>query len=492
MKELFDARAELAHLQRREGELVKELLDVHKAVAKKKLVIDELIKASTIPHVNRLPNELLAQIFLLLSHERESLANVSRRWRAVIMDTPIIWSDINLRRYEGRPTLLKLHLERSRQIPLTVSLHDDQPELDVILHHVDRIRALRIFGGAPDILNRFASLTFPALEFLLVDLNSGFVDLLPSLYSRTPALKCLRLHGLREPLLPADPATGHPSSSTPRNMYPVESLTELSLRGAIDDWRLTANSIHFPVLESLALRINYPVSFLEAIVAPKLERFEFSRSYKILPIHSTFNGPTPKFDNVRQLICSASPHPEMVWQGALDLAKEFCYVFPGVQHARIHMQYLCPLFFPCRTVHHPHDHHSPIDNWTRLETLEIQDLDSNEVDMHFMDWFTKRREGLRLKLVSERTIANNLIAPDASNAAKYSLYQTFQECCASVGLCCIPVSSPMYISMSAGSLQLFTHPHSKSNQLSQNDLVALARVCSAEPADMLRAHFCTP
>ncbi|KAI6161139.1 hypothetical protein EDD17DRAFT_1590178 [Pisolithus thermaeus] len=362
------------------------------------------------------------------------------------MDTPSIWSEINLRRYEGRPRLLKLHLERSRQIPLTVSLHDDQPELDVILLHVSRIRALRIFGGAPDILNRFASLTFPALEFLLVDLNSEFVDLLLSLYSRTPALKCLHLHGLYEPLLLTDPAAGHLNSSTPRNMYPVESLTELSLRGAIDDWRLTPNSIHFPVLECLALRINYPVSFLEAIVAPKLERFEFSRSFKILPIHSAFNGPTSKFDNVRHLICSASPRPEMVWQGALDLAKEFCYVFPGVHHARIHMQYLCPLFSPCRTVHHPHDHHSPIDNWTHLETLEIQDLDSNQVDMHFMDWFTKRRDlGLRLKLVSERTTANNLIAPNTSNAAKSRLYQTFQECCASVELCCVPVSSPMYL-----------------------------------------------
>ncbi|KAI6116400.1 hypothetical protein F5141DRAFT_1267780 [Pisolithus sp. B1] len=315
MKELFDARAELAHLQRREWELVKELLDVHKAVTAQKLVIDELIKASTIPHVNRLPNELLAQLFLLLSHERESLASVSRRWRVVIMDTPSIWSEINLRHYEGRPRLLKLHLERSRQIPLTVSLHDDQPELDVTLLHVSRIRALRIFGGAPDILSRFASLTLPALEFLLVDLNSEFVDLLLSLYSRTPALKCLQLHGLYEPLLLTDPAAGHLNSSTPRNMYPVESLTELSLRGAIDDWRLTPNSIHFPVLESLALRINYPVSFLEAIVAPKLERFEFSRSFKILPIYSAFNGPTSKFDNVRHFICSASPRPEMVWQG---------------------------------------------------------------------------------------------------------------------------------------------------------------------------------
>lgn len=89
MNELSDARAELARLQHRELELLQEFFDVRKAVATQKTVIDELIKASCVPYIDRLPNELLVQIFLL-TNERECLASVSRRWRAVIVYTPRI------------------------------------------------------------------------------------------------------------------------------------------------------------------------------------------------------------------------------------------------------------------------------------------------------------------------------------------------------------------------------------------------------------------
>ncbi|KAI6010648.1 hypothetical protein PISMIDRAFT_680824 [Pisolithus microcarpus 441] len=491
MNELFDARAKLARLKRRESELVEELLDVHKAVAAQKLVIDELIKASTIPPINLLPNELLAQIFLLIRSEREKLAHVSRRWRAVIFDTPSIWNEIDLSCYEGCPELLKLHLERSRQSPLTVSLYSDQqPEVDIVLLHANRIHVLRIFGDAEYIIDRFASFTFPALEFLFVDLHARSADPLLSLYSRTPTLKCLQLHRLYDHPFPAGPAPGQLSTSTPHITYlsniPFQSLTHLSLEGEMDSWRLPPDSIHFPVLESLELRSNCPMPFLEAIVAPKLEQFEFYRTLYIPPEYKAFHGPTSKFDNVRHIVFAATPG-ELVPFDAFDLAQEFCYVFPGVRHAKIHMQHLHPLFSPYRTVGHPH---TPIDNWTRLETLEIQDLDVNKVDVHFVNWFRMRKDlGLHLKLISERRTANhNFVAPDAF---KPGLYQTFQECCASVELCCVPMSSPMYLSVSANSLQLFTCPLREFDQVNPTDLVALARMCSTEPADMLRAQFWT-
>ncbi|KAI6029840.1 hypothetical protein BKA83DRAFT_4489770 [Pisolithus microcarpus] len=446
MNELFDARAKLARLKRRELELVEELLDVHKAVAAQKLVIDELIKASTIPLINRLPNELLAQIFLLIRSEREKLVHVSRRWRAVVFDTPSIWNEIILGCYEGRPGLLKLHLERSRQTPLTVTLDSDQqPELDVVLLHASRIRFLLIFGGAQHIIDRLASFTFPALEFLL-------------------------LHGSYDRPLPSGPAAGQLSTSAPRTTclsnIPVQSLIHLSLEGPMDSWRLPPDSIHFPVLESLKLRTDYPMSLLEAIA---------------------FDGPTSKFDNVRHIVFAASPSRDVARHGAFHLAQEFCYVFPGVRHAKIHMQYLRPLFYPCQTVGHPH---IPIDNWTRLETLEIQDLDVNEVDVYFVSWFRMRKDlGLHLKLTSERHTANHsFVAP---GAFKPGLYQTFQECCASVELCCVPVSSPMYLSLSADSSHLFTCPLGRYNQVNPTDLVALARRCSTEPADVLRAQLWT-
>lgn len=62
MKGLSDVRAELVRLQSRELELLQELLDARKAIAPQKVVIDELIRTSTVPPIDRLPNELLADI----------------------------------------------------------------------------------------------------------------------------------------------------------------------------------------------------------------------------------------------------------------------------------------------------------------------------------------------------------------------------------------------------------------------------------------------
>ncbi|KAI6000322.1 hypothetical protein F5J12DRAFT_255389 [Pisolithus orientalis] len=152
MKGLSDVRAELVRLQSSELELLQELLDARKAIAPQKVVIDELIRTSTVPPIDRLPNELLAQIFLLLGHTLENLARVSRRWRAVIVDTPSIWSEIWLENYITS-TLLKLHLERSRQAPLTIFLRVYDPELlDVVAAHAGPLaRSLdpRRYPGIP-------------------------------------------------------------------------------------------------------------------------------------------------------------------------------------------------------------------------------------------------------------------------------------------------------------------------------------------------------
>ncbi|KAI6130651.1 hypothetical protein EDD16DRAFT_1723219 [Pisolithus croceorrhizus] len=455
MKELSDARAELARLQRAELELLQDLLDIRKALAAQKVVIDKLIKASAVPPINRLPNELLAQIFILISDERESLATVSRRWRVVIMETPSIWSEIYLSHYYSRPDLLKLHLDRSRQAPLTISLHYNQTELEVVLPHVNRIHTLRIFGSASDVFDEFASLAFPSLENLFVDLESNSIDRLLSIYSRSPALKCLELAGLDGPPLVSGLTAGLLGNSPPHcpsRIFPTESLTILSLLGFTDNWNFLPDSIHFPILESLTLQINDPMSFLEAIVAPKLERFEFSMGHGVNFSCRAFNGPTSKFDSVFHLSFTPSPTRRFN-QDALDLAKEFCQVFRGVRYANIHMTYLLP---PSHwTLVYPDDHYIPIDNWTCLESLEIRDFSFIRVECrkYFVEWFTKRTNSgqrrLHLKLVSDDFASDYLAIRETSNA-----YQVLQRCCASVELYRIPASSRMDLSTSTGSLLL--------------------------------------
>ncbi|KAI6029845.1 hypothetical protein BKA83DRAFT_4223873 [Pisolithus microcarpus] len=493
MVELSDARADLARLQCRELELLQGLLAVRKAVAAQKVVIDELIKASAVPPINRLPNELLAQIFLLIRGNAQTLASVSHRWRVVIMGTPSIWTRIWLDQYRSRPTLLKLHLDRSGQLPLTVSLDSYLPELKVVLPHASRIQTLKISSSASVVLSKFASLAFPSLENLRVRLESNSVNLLSTLCSRSPALKCLTLLGLDKPSLAASLTTGLLGNSTPQSTWriiPAESLTSLSLTGIADSWDFLRDSIHFPILESLELNIIDPMSFLEAIVAPKLECFEFSKPRGTRLVSRRFSGPASKFDNVYRLTF-APVSAEKVDRDALYMAKDFCEVFRGVRHANIHITYLLsPNFSYWALV--PHDKHQvPVDNWTRLETLEIQDFTfiRPESRRHFVDWITKRRtsgrQKLHLKLVSDDAAYNYLTIRETSNA-----YQALQQCCASVELCHIPASSRMCLSTSAGSLLLSIPVHGPGSA-GQTNLGAPAGTCSDETAEALLAQLWT-
>ncbi|KAI6002537.1 hypothetical protein EDC04DRAFT_1043796 [Pisolithus marmoratus] len=383
MTNLSDARAELARLQRKELELLQELLDVQKAVAAQKVLINELIKTSTPPPFDRLPNELLAQIFLIIRYQRDILARVSRRWRAVIMGTPSIWSAIFLGNYTSS-TLLRLHLERSGQAPLTIWLGNYGPELlDVVMVHANRWHTLFITGCTQPCLNQISHLRLPFLEVLHVDLEPDCVDLPLMMYSHAPALKFLRLEGLAEP---------PPSFNLINGQLSHKSLTRLVLAGMMDSWEFPRDSIHLLALESLVLRIKDPMLLLEAIDAPRLSQFEFSEDYCGDPICRAFRGPRTKFDNVHHIIF-APMLDEPSSQAALNVAKELCQVFNGICHADIEAEYIIPLFSPYKTVDHLDGHRSAIDHWTCLESLEIQGFATVEYDSceYLMDWFTKRK-----------------------------------------------------------------------------------------------------
>ncbi|KAI6161146.1 hypothetical protein EDD17DRAFT_703502 [Pisolithus thermaeus] len=383
------------------------------------------------------------------------------------MDTPTIWSEICFSDYYSRPSLLKLHLDRSRQVPLTISLHYNQTELlEVVLPHVNRIHTLRIFGDTSDVLDRLASLAFPSLENLFVRLESDSVDLLLSMYSHSPTLKCLELAGLDRPLSASSLTDGLLSNSTPHGtprFISAGSLTTLSLVGNADSWEFLRDSIHFPILESLTLGINDPMSFLEAIVAPKLECFKFSKARGTRLVCRKFNGPTSKFDNVCRPTFVPSPSGRSS-KDALYMAKEFCEVFRGVRHANIHMTHiLSPLFSSCALI--PHDnHHIPIDNWTCLENLEIRGFSFIQLESckYFVEWVTKRRTSgqrkLHLKLVSDDSGTCLLTIRETSNA-----YQVLQQCCASVELYRMPASSRRCLYVGRFTTAEFTCPRSRSS-----------------------------
>ncbi|KAI6117298.1 hypothetical protein EDD16DRAFT_1016699 [Pisolithus croceorrhizus] len=356
MESLSAARAELAHLEHREMQLLQELMDVRKALAAQKVLLDELVKTSAVPYIDRLPNELLAEIFLLLKDdvdERTSLASVSRRWRAVLISIPSMWSKFDLdAEYDCPAKLLELYLKRSRRAPLTILIGSILPELDVILPHANRWHTLRIVDYTSETLEIITHITFPSLQHLLLYGGGLSLDDVLTMRSWAPALKHLELEEWEPPL-----------RRPPCQIIPAESLEELSITSGGHDWKFKQDSMHFPLLRRLELHIGDPIPFLEAIVAPKLASFCFTPDLHIEPISKTFAGTRMKFNNVSHLALSSA---YVVDQETLVLVELLCQIFCGIRHADVHMDYVSMLFTRFGQC--------PIDHWTCIESLDIQSL----------------------------------------------------------------------------------------------------------------------
>ncbi|KAI5989597.1 hypothetical protein EDD15DRAFT_1310075 [Pisolithus albus] len=415
MGSLSSARAELAHLQRRELQLLQELSDVRRALAAQKVMLDKLVKASAVPHIDRLPNELLAEIFLLLIDERTSLVSVSRRWRAVVLDTGRMWSEIDLEC--DSPTTQKLCLKRSRQAPLTLTIGDAEPELDVVLPHANRWHTLRVLGSSEETLSVISQLILPSLRHLV--LEGLILHDMPPMRSWVPALKHLELVYC-EPSLLRRPIC---------QIIPSKSLEELSItsRGG---WELEKDSMYLPSLRRLELEMRDPIPLLQAIVAPELTSFCFTPGYDKGSISKTFTGTRMKFNNVTRL--TLSPVREVDEQ-TVGLFKLLCGVFCGIRHADIHVDYVRMLF--------PKHGQGAIDHWTCIESLEIQNiiLGSSKPFQDLVYWFQKRtrlrQRKLHLKLTGE-PVMDKLLTLNTSD----TLFQRLQRFCASVVLDGIPVS----------------------------------------------------
>ena len=158
--ELAAARAELTRLEKKELQLLQHLLDVRAALKTQRSKIDVLVRDRSCM-ISRLPTELLVRIFsyflsnfLVSVHpRRQLLAGVSRRWRDVILDTPILWECIRVSPSD-EPFSLETQSKRSRDARLDVvitdwrrRMDDMQESLDIIIFSADRWRSLTIWGN---------------------------------------------------------------------------------------------------------------------------------------------------------------------------------------------------------------------------------------------------------------------------------------------------------------------------------------------------------
>ncbi|KAJ7777166.1 hypothetical protein B0H16DRAFT_1406708 [Mycena metata] len=127
----------------------------------------ELFRAAPI---RRVPADVLVEIFMAMKSERiERVGNVipviSRvcgEWRAVALDHPALWASFafSLRETDDRVvSRLKLYLERSKTVPLTIEVdartrptdyYSVARAIDLMAAHSERIRGLRLKGNKWD------------------------------------------------------------------------------------------------------------------------------------------------------------------------------------------------------------------------------------------------------------------------------------------------------------------------------------------------------
>ena len=434
MHELAQARVELTLLEEKARGLLKQLLDVRATIATQRAKIDELsrtnLRSSTI---NRLPTEILVFILDLdiqAHHDpgrKQDLAGVCQRWRDVILQTPYFWTTIYV---ASDASSTMAHLERSRgalldivieSVPFSLSKHLALlPGLDIVMACAHRWRSLLVADSSyssddnleekddemlPHIVaDRINHLHFPSLKSVTISSLCDIGYLLFLSIARAPALEYLELGEfmtVRDILSPVAilktlKLNGEAYSFiNPRSVWslvPSQGLTKLTLSWATFH-SLQPNSLHMPSLMSLEMYgISETRPFLDAIVAPNLEQFDYFSCYNDPP-SVTFSGFSFKFTNVRQL--SFSHHrrlgiPELLDGDAVSL----CEAFPSVRHVELHGDDWPYLFDPppIRFEPGPSSYiRYPMDLWTELESLTFNGLHSKWLELNqLMAWLVHR------------------------------------------------------------------------------------------------------
>lgn len=283
-----------------------------------------------------------------------------------------------------------------------------------------------------DIIHELTQLEYPSLVGIYIEMVSSWE--LPAtpqnLLRRTPALKYLTLgkfvpingFSIARPLKALNLMFGvcdiPPSFAS---QIPIASLIALSLCGDAHDWVLEPNSIHFPLLEKLALDIPDPDQFLEAITAPKLQRLELT-AYRCP--WEAFSRSRSKFSSVYHLILNFGGSIPVDPHNGIAL----CRVFPNTRHAEfIYMADLLSLIMPMSSPGNPSGSQTPADNWASLETLSVLNSawDSNHIEEFdlLVQWL-QIRHGLGFPKLHIKFKGNSRNPEDIS-----TIRGKLQDCC---------------------------------------------------------------
>lgn len=336
--------------------------------------------------VYTIPIEILGLVFRQCDSP-EALSKVTKRFRAVALDTPMLWTRIM--HHMGREVDVAktaAYLQRSKGSLLQIELSlvalgyndDDLPRLlsvlDLLIPHVRRWEEFEVssdaFSGLAICIARLANTEAPNLRSLwifylwsgeevdaaLVPTESVIFGLgaprleLVKLYSIPPSC-CLPPLGSTTKLRIRDLRSATAFTTVFSTLNGLANLTQLTLdKTNCDVWPST-NIIHLPGLTSLALRVfdeeGFVAGFLNALVSPllrivvldnitetDLERLfaratELSRTLVFLLVHSLtigFDDPSAYYGQGSGLLKNISEQLSTTFPSVTHL--ELCNVDP--------------------------------------------------------------------------------------------------------------------------------------------------------------------
>ncbi|KAJ8690805.1 hypothetical protein PTI98_012204 [Pleurotus ostreatus] len=213
--------------------------------------------------VSKLPPEVLSTIFEFIAMTIEddvepysdllSATQVCRLWRQVALLSPRIWSFIYC---SAMPRLVDLFLERSKSAPLHLLYSDDNvPEnVQKVLNHLHRLKAINLQGREADWSSRIISQGAPQLESLSLR-NCGEIE---------------RFH---------PPADGFPVLQYGPSSEAKASVKERSDRLGRDD-NMARNSMPLGSCDLSRLPLTFVVRMAACITAPQLKVIDICHSGK--------------------------------------------------------------------------------------------------------------------------------------------------------------------------------------------------------------------
>ncbi|KAH9857714.1 hypothetical protein C2E23DRAFT_881283 [Lenzites betulinus] len=250
--------------------------------------------------VNNLPPELLSMTFAYVeagstgNKDLITITHVCRHWRDIALQAPVLWTRIALKHPEG----VRTFLDRSKALPLTVSLSTDQLPIVATVRsltaEIHRTRSLKVCippSLALDVVAKKLMKATPQLEELWIEklptprgsrLAQNVSLEPPMVFDGAPLLRSLVLRGMNLPYLPLGPCAL--TNISLEDLLPppailldlldrCPSLERLRIHGPFNVEEIwSARSVRLSHLKTLEIHTFPPVgiaTFLPSLILPK-------------------------------------------------------------------------------------------------------------------------------------------------------------------------------------------------------------------------------